>query len=311
MTLQIVTGWKGLSERQRGAAAALGNFDGVHLGHAKVIARAREAADRLGAPLAVITFDPHPRRVFRPSDPPFRLTTLRQQVRALEALGVERLHLLPFDFSMASMTDRQFADEVLCQGLGLRHVAVGFDISFGAGRTGSPDTMKAYGEALGFEVSVVPAFTGGTGGKISSSEVRAALRDGRPQDAAAVLGRPFAIEGVVRRGRQLGRTLGFPTANVALDDYVAPKLGIYATRTRMHDGRVIPGVASIGTNPTVGVVDARLEVHLFDFDEDIYGEVIETDLIAYLRPEVKFDGLPALIEQMGKDKAQARAILQA
>jgi riboflavin kinase/FMN adenylyltransferase len=311
MTLQIVTGWKGLSERQRGAAAALGNFDGVHLGHAKVIARAREAADRLGAPLAVITFDPHPRRVFRPSDPPFRLTTLQQQVRALEALGVERLHLLPFDFSMASMTDRQFADEVLCQGLGLRHVAVGFDISFGAGRTGSPDTMKAYGEALGFEVSVVPAFTGGTGGKISSSEVRAALRDGRPQDAAAVLGRPFAIEGVVRRGRQLGRTLGFPTANVALDDYVAPKLGIYATRTRMHDGRVIPGVASIGTNPTVGVVDARLEVHLFDFDEDIYGEVIETDLIAYLRPEVKFDGLPALIEQMGKDKAQARAILQA
>lgn len=309
MSLKVIHGWRDLSEAERGAAAALGNFDGVHLGHAQVIGLAREAAVSLGAPLAVITFDPHPRRVFRPSNPPFRLTTLNQQVRALEALGVERLHLLPFDFAMASMTDRQFADEVLCEGLGVRHVAVGFDISFGSGRTGSPETMKAYGAELGFGVSVAPALTSASGEKISSSQVRAALRDGRPDEAAAVLGRPFAIEGVVRRGRQLGRTLGFPTANVELDDYVAPKLGIYATRTRMADGRVIPGVANIGTNPTVGEVQARLEVHLFDFDEDIYGEVIETSLIAYLRPEVKFDGLPALIEQMGKDCVEARAIL--
>ncbi len=311
MSLKVVTGWRDLGDADRGAAAALGNFDGVHLGHAQVIGQARGAAARLGAPLAVITFDPHPRRVFRPSDPPFRLTTLNQQIRALGALGVERLHLLPFDFDMASMTDRQFAADVLSRGLGLRHVAVGFDISFGAGRTGSPQTMRTYGDELGFEVSVAPAFTSATGAKVSSSEVRAALRDGRPEAAAAVLGRPFAIEGVVRRGRQLGRTLGFPTANVALDDYVQPRLGIYATRTRMSDGRVLPGVASLGTNPTVGEVAARLEVHLFDFDEDIYGEVIETDLIAYLRPEVKFDGLPALIEQMGQDCIQARAILGA
>lgn len=311
MTLQVVTGWQSLNDAQRGAAAALGNFDGVHRGHAQVIGAAREAARALSAPLAVITFDPHPRRVFRPSDPPFRLTTLPQQIRALEALGVERLHLLPFDFAMASMSDRQFAEEVLCAGLGVRHVAVGFDITFGAGRTGTPQTMRAYGEAMGFGVSVAPALTGPTGEKFSSSEIRAALRDGRPQDAAAVLGRPFAIEGVVRRGRQLGRTLGYPTANVALDDYVEPRLGIYATRTRMADGRLLPGVASIGTNPTVGEVAARLEVHLFDFDEDIYGEVIETSLIAYLRPEVKFDGLPALIEQMGRDCLDARAILGA
>jgi riboflavin kinase/FMN adenylyltransferase len=311
MSLKVVTGWRSLSEAERGAAAALGNFDGVHLGHAQVIGLAREAASALGAPLAVITFDPHPRRVFRPDNPPFRLTTLSQQVRALEALGVERLHLLPFDFGMASMTDRQFAQDVLCRGLGVRHVAVGFDISFGSGRTGSPQTMEAYGAELGFGVSVAPALTSASGGKISSSEVRAALRDGHPQDAAAMLGRPFAIEGVVRRGRQLGRHLGFPTANVALDDYVQPCLGIYATVTRLSDGRILPGVASLGTNPTVGEVAARLEVHLFDFDEDIYGEVIETDLIAYLRPEVKFDGLPALIEQMGRDKVQARDILGA
>lgn len=309
MSLNLIHGWRDLSEAERGAAAALGNFDGVHLGHAQVIAMAREAAQRLGAPLAVITFDPHPRRVFRPANRPFRLTTLSQQVRALEALGVERLHMLPFDFAMASMTDRQFADEVLHQGLGIRHIAVGFDISFGAGRSGTPEAMKAYGAEFGFGVSVAPALTSASGEKISSSQVRAALRDGRPRDAAAMLGRPFAIEGVVRRGRQLGRQLGFPTANVELDDYVAPRLGIYATRTRMRDGRVIPGVANIGTNPTVGEVQARLEVHLFDFDEDIYGEVIETSLIAYLRPEVKFDGLPALVEQMGKDCLEARAIL--
>lgn len=311
MNLKVIHGWRDLPTADRGAAAALGNFDGVHRGHEQVIGQAREAARRLDASLAVITFDPHPRRVFRPSDPPFRLTTPRQQIEALEALGVERLYLLPFDFAMASMTDRQFAAEVLHTGLGVRHVAVGFDISFGSGRTGSPEIMKAYGAEFGFEVSVAPELCGASGVKVSSSEIRAALRDGRPEDAAALLGRPFAIEGVVRRGRQLGRTLGFPTANVALEDYVAPKLGVYVTRTRMADGRVLPGVASIGTNPTVGVVDARLEVHLFDFDEDIYGEVIETELVAYLRPEVKFDGLPALIEQIGRDCRQARTILGA
>ena len=282
----------------------------VHLGHQSVIGGARDAARALGAPLAVITFDPHPRRVFRPADPPFRLTTLDQQIRVLESLGVERLHLLPFDFSMASMTDREFAQDVLHQGLGIRHVAVGFDISFGAGRSGSPETMKAYGEEFSFGVSVAPALTD-HGVKVSSSAVRDALRAGEPDKAAEILGRPFAIEGVVRRGRQLGRTLGFPTANVALEDYVAPRLGIYATRTRMADGRLLPSVSNIGKNPTVGEVEARLETHIFDFDEDIYGEVIETSLIAYLRPEVKFDGLPALIEQMGLDCIEARRILGA
>ena len=207
------------------------------------------------------------------------------------------------------MTDRQFARGVLHEGLGVRHVAVGFDISFGAGRSGTPDSMRAYGEEFGFGVSVTPAMTMPDGVKISSSAVREALRAGEPGAAAAILGRPFAIEGVVRRGRQLGRTLGFPTANVALEDYVAPRLGIYATRTRMADGRLLPGASNIGRNPTVGEVEARLETHLFDFDEDIYGEVIETQLIAYLRPEVKFDGLPALIEQMGRDCVEARRIL--
>lgn len=310
MSLQVIHGWKRLAPGDRGAAVALGNFDGVHLGHQRVIAGAAEAARRLSVPLGVISFDPHPRRLFQPDEPAFRLMTTGQQARALAALGVDRLYVLSFDFEMASLTDREFVERVLHQGLGVRHVAVGFDISFGKGRTGSPQAMRDYGQALGFSVSVAEA-AGAGGQKYSSTAVREALRQGRPEDAAAILGRPFAIEGVVHRGKQLGRELGFPTANVPLADYVTPRLGIYATRTRLPDGRVIPGVASVGTNPTTGEVEARLEVWLFDFNEDLYGQVIETDLIAFLRPEEKFASLELMVEQIHRDAAQARAILGA
>src|SRR6185369_13256974 len=199
---------------------------------------------------------------------------------------------------------------VLHQGLGAKHVAVGFDNSFGKGRTGSPETMRAYGQELGFGVSVAEPVADGAGGKFSSTGVREALREGRPEAAAAILGRPFAIEGAVQRGRQLGRKLGFPTANVALTDYVIPKFGVYATRTRLPDGRNVPGVANIGVNPTIeGVRIPLLEVWLFDFDEDIYDQVIETDLIAFLRPELKFDGLEAMTAQVMKDAKVARDLL--
>jgi len=308
MGLRIVHGWKGLAESDRGAAVALGNFDGVHLGHREVIAGAVEAGRRLGAPVGVISFDPHPRRLFHPDEPAFRLMTTEQQARVLEAMGVDRFYVLPFDFEMANFSDRDFALKVLHEGLGVRHVAVGFDISFGKGRTGSPALMKAYGDEMGFTVSVAEAVGEGAE-KYSSTGVREALRDGRPQDAAAILGQPFAIEGVVRRGQQLGRTLGFPTANVFMVDYVVPRLGVYATRTRLPDGRVVPGVANIGNNPTTGEVETRLEVWLFDFDEDLYGQVIETQLIAFLRPEEKFDSIDAMVEQIRVDERQARAIL--
>jgi riboflavin kinase/FMN adenylyltransferase len=308
LSLRIVHGWKHLNPADRGAAVALGNFDGVHLGHQAVIGQAAEAARRLGAPLGVISFDPHPRRLFQPDEPSFRLMTTDQQARALESLGVELFHVLAFDFEMASFTDRQFVQRVLHEGLGVRHVAVGFDISFGKGRTGSPDLMRAYGEEFGFSVSVAEA-VGAEGEKFSSTAVRAALRDGRPEEAAAILGRPFAIEGVVRRGQQLGRQLGFPTANVFMEDYVTPRLGVYATRTRLPGGRVLPGVANIGNNPTTGEVETRLEVWIFDFDEDLYGQVIETQLIGFLRPEEKFSGIEAMVEQIHRDAADARAIL--
>ena len=307
--MRVVHGWKGLIEADRGASIALGNFDGVHLGHQSVIALAVQAAKDLGTPCGVISFDPHPRRIFQPDSPPFRLMTTGQQGRALAALGVDILYILPFDTEMEHLTDRQFVTRVLHEGLGVRHVSVGFDISFGYGRTGSPELMGQYGQELGFGVSVAQALGDGHA-KFSSTAVRQALRDGQPQVAAQILGRPFAIEGMVVKGRQLGRTLGFPTANVALADYVVPRLGVYATRTRLPDGREVPGVANIGVNPTIeGEIEPRLEVWLFDFDEDIYDQVIETDLVAFLRDEAKFDGLAAMTAQVMADAAEARRVL--
>ncbi len=309
MTLKTINAWKDLPAEDRGASIALGNFDGVHRGHQQVIAQAAKAALAQRTPLGVITFDPHPRRLFRPTEPAFKLMTHAQQARALSGLGVDLLYLLPFDFEMASFGDREFVEKVLVEGLAVKHVAVGFDISFGRGRTGSPELMKAYGAEYGFTVSVAEPVASQEGAKFSSTAVRDALRDGHPEQAARILGRPFAIEGVVRRGQQLGRQLGFPTANVEVEDYVVPKLGVYATRTRLPDGREVPGVANLGNNPTTGIVETRLETWLFDFDEDLYGQIIETDLIAFLRPELKFDSLELMIQQIRQDEQAARAIV--
>ena len=310
--IRVIRGWRDLPSGDRGAALAMGSFDGLHLGHQRVIALAAEAAAALDAPLGVITFDPHPRVYFRPGDPAFRLTLPDQQARVLEGLGVDNLYVLPLEPELANMSDRAFAERVLHAGLGARHVAVGFDNSFGKGRTGDPDAMRRYGDELGFGVSVAEPLGVGEGEKVSSTGVREALRQGRPDAAADILGRPFAIEGAVQRGRQLGRKLGYPTANIRLDDYVAPKFGVYATRTRLPDGRELPGVANIGVNPTVpGETPPLLEVWLFDFDEDIYDKVIETDLIAFLRPEAKFESLEAMTAQVMKDAKAARAILGA
>lgn len=307
--MRIVSDWKSLPPADRGASVALGNFDGVHRGHQQVIALAADAARRLGSPLGVVTFDPHPRRIFQPNAPSFRLMSAEQQARALADLGVDILYVLPFDRELADLTDSDFAKLVLHEGLGVRHVAVGFDISFGKGRTGSPQIMRRYGEELGFEVSVAEAVGGGRGEKFSSTAVRDALRLGRPDEAARILGRPFAIRGEVVRGRELGRTLGFPTANIELGDYVRPRFGVYATRTRLPDGRLVPGVSSIGVNPTVGGNAPRLEVWLFDFDGDLYGQVVETELVAFLRDEAHFDGVETLTAQVLADAAQARALL--
>jgi riboflavin kinase/FMN adenylyltransferase len=315
MAIDVFHNWRNLAPEARGAAVAYGNFDGIHLGHQRVIADAAEAAYQLGAPLGVVTLEPHPITYFNPGGPPFRLTKPDQMVRAVAGLAVERLYLLPFGQPMAQLSDRAFVEEILVKGLGVRHVAVGFDVTFGKDRSGDPAAMIRYGEEFGFSVSVAEAVVAENGAKISSSAIRAELHAGRPEAAARLLGRPFAIEGVVEKGQQLGRKLGFPTANVPLGEYVAPKFGVYATRTRLRDGRHLPGVANIGVNPTTGLVEPRLEVWIFDFDEDIYGEVIETELLAFLRPEQTFVDaqggfdVPAMVRQVHRDAAEARAIL--
>src|SRR6185312_4594542 len=307
MSLRVVSGWRDLPPEVRGASVALGNFDGVHRGHRLVIAEAAKAARLLKAPLGVIRFTPHPASLLHPDDEPYLLMTPAQQAHALEALGVELLYDLPFD-QVTLLSDDEFARDVLASGLGVRHVAAGFDIRFGHGRSGDSESLKRLGERYGFSVSIAPRVAE-NGAKVSSSAARAAVRAGEMDKAAKILGRPFAIEGVVVEGQHLGRKLGYPTANVFLGDYVRPRLGSYATRTRLADGRVVPGVANIGENPTTGLVDARLEVWLFDFDEDLYGQTIETDLVAFLRPEARFDSLDDLIRTIGEDAAKAKAIL--
>jgi riboflavin kinase / FMN adenylyltransferase len=306
LRLKVVHGWRDIEPEYRGASVALGEFDGVHKGHLGVIVGACKAAKDLNAPLAVISFDPHPRRYFQPDAEPFRLMTVDQQARALDALGVDIFYILPFDDELAVMSDEGFARDVLVGGLGARHVAAGFDITFGKDRTGDPEALRRYGEAFGFSVSITERLGDNDEAKFSSSAVRQALKAGQPERAAEILGRPFAIEGVVVEGQHLGRQLGFPTANVGAGDYVRPKLGVYATRTRLADGREVPGVANFGENPTTGLVEARLEVFLFDFDEDLYGQTLETDLIAFLRPELNFSGLETLVDQIKLDVAQAR-----
>jgi riboflavin kinase/FMN adenylyltransferase len=305
----IVTDWRGLPDDLRGAAVAIGAFDGVHRGHQAVIATAREAALALGAPLGVVSFDPHPRRWFQPDAAPFRLMTPAQMARALAPLEVDRLYLLPFDADMAAMSDQAFAERVLADGLGVRHAAVGFDFTYGKGRTGSPEGLRRQGETLGFTVSVADRVDDPDGLKLSSSAVREAVRAGDMTRAAAILGRPFAIEGEVIHGDKRGRTIGVPTANIRLGDYMRPAFGIYATRTRLPDGRVIDGVASLGLRPMYALEEPLLEVWLFDFDGNLYGQTVETDLVAFLRGEERFADLAALKRQIDADAAAARAAL--
>ena len=308
MSLKVIEDWRGLEAGDKGAAVAIGAFDGVHRGHQAVIAGAARAAGTLGVRLGVVTFHPHPRRWFAPNAPPFLLMNPDQQVRALAGLGVDALYRLAFDAGLVALSDEAFVREVLVEGLAVRHVSVGPDFTFGKDRMGGIDQLKTYGERFGFGVAVSP-FVMDRDEKCASTTVRETLKTGDAARATRLLGRPFAIEGVVVHGDHLGRTLGFPTANVGLGDYQRPAEGIYAARTRLADGREIAGVAYIGSRPTVNGVDERLEVNLFDFDEDLYGQTIETDLVAFIRGDQKFDGLESLTAQIAADCRSARAIL--
>lgn len=291
----------------RGAAVALGNFDGVHLGHQAVIASAGAAADALGAPLGAVVFEPHPRRLFQPDAPPFRLQTSNQRARALAALNVAHLYEITFDHVLSQLSGAAFAEQVLAGGLGIRHVSVGADYRFGRGRLGDARALAEYGLNLGFSVDAVTPVGGAA--KISSSTIREAIAAGAMDEAARLLTRPWAIEGVVQRGFARGRGFGFATANVPLGDYVRPRLGIYAVRASV-DGARYDGVASVGVNPTVGALpEPLLEAHILDFDADLYGRTMEVEMIAFLRDERHFDDLDALKREMAEDAKQARAVL--
>lgn len=305
--MSVYHGHSGLPAAARGAVLALGNFDGVHRGHAAVIEKARDLARDLGRPAGAAVFSPHPRGFFQPDAAPFALMNEAQRVRALQAEGADIIHHIVFDAALSKMSPDAFVDEVIHRGLGAAGIVTGADFCFGAGRAGSAEDLQRLCAAHGVKTAVTRAVSGGDGpGKISSSDVRSALREGDPARAAALLGRPFAIEGAVQTGDRRGRTIGFPTANIALDAYVRPAFGVYATRSRLEDGAVVAGVANLGRRPTVDGQEARLEVHLFDFSGDIYGRTLETELIDFIRPEQKFDGLDALKAQIFADCATAR-----
>ncbi|HET7594024.1 MAG TPA: bifunctional riboflavin kinase/FAD synthetase [Stellaceae bacterium] len=297
----------------RGAVVAIGNFDGVHLGHQAVIGEAGRIARAGGLPHAVLTFEPHPRRVFRPDDPPFRLTPFRAKSRHIEALGVDLLFTLHFDLAFAQKSAEDFIATVLVRNLGLRHAVVGYDFVFSHQRRGTAALLEARGAELGFGVAVVDPIAASGGAVYSSTRIRELLAAGKPREAAALLGRFWEIEGRVERGDARGRTIGFPTANLMLDDYLRPAAGVYAIRVGMEEGgRTLwhDGVANLGQRPTFGGSDLRLEAHLFDFDSDLYGRHLRVALVEHLRPERKFPGLDALRAQITEDAVQARTLLR-
>ncbi len=296
--------------RLRGGIVALGNFDGFHLGHQAVAARSMARALAGQRPALVATFDPHPVRYFKPDAPPFRLTTLDQRQRLFGAAGADAMVVFGFDAALAGLSAEAFVAERLVGNLGVAGVVTGEDFTFGKGRGGNIDVLRAAGERHGFSVETVGAVTAG-GAPVSSSRIRDLLKRGDPRGAAALLTRPFAIEGVVQHGDKVGRTIGYPTANIDMGSYLRPAYGIYAVRGLLADGRVLDGAANLGVRPSFDPPKELLEAYFFDFAEDLYGQTIEVQLIEYLRPEAKFDSLEALTRQMDADCDQARAVLAA
>lgn len=306
--MPVFAEYRGLPESAQGASIALGNFDGLHVGHRAVMDAARLAGQ---GRFAVATFEPPPRAYFRPGDPPFRILRPERRNAAILAAGAAAVFELPFNGEMAAMTDEGFVRTVLVEGLKVTHVSVGSDFRFGRGRMGHAQRLSSLGRALGFGVTIVEEVED-HGAKASSTAIRQALVAGEPELAAEMLGSPWIADGVVESGERNGRKLGFPTANFQLGELIHPKHGIYAVRARIEgEAGWRPGVASFGRTPTTGLRDPLLETHIFDFSGDIYGKRLEVQLIAFLRPELKFPSVEALVAQMHLDTAEAKAILAA
>ena len=295
----------------------MGNFDGLHRGHAVLIGQARDLARAQGLPAGVLTFEPHPRSVFVPGCEPFRLTPFRVKERELARLGVDLLFVQHFDLAFSKISAEDFIAEIIVGAIGASHVVVGWDATFGNRRRGTPDLLRAAGQQQGFGVTVVEPVRGKDEAVYSSTHIRELLKAGKPREAAALLGRFWEIDGRVATGDRRGRIIGFPTANLGLDDYLHPAFGVYAVRVAGDgpddplSGRTVDGVANIGLRPTVGGLVPRLEAHLFDIDLDLYGRHLRVALVEFIRPELKFAGLDALKAQIAADAARARTILAA
>jgi riboflavin kinase/FMN adenylyltransferase len=293
----------------RGAVVAIGNFDGVHRGHQAVFDTAIRRAHAIGRPAAALTFEPHPRSFFRPDEPSFRLTDQRTKLRLLAASGLDGVIVLNFDAALANLTADEFTSKILVKGLAVAGAVIGFNFFFGKNRGGSPEVLAAAGARHGFFVDIVPAFEE-HGRRVSSGAVRAALSAGDVADAAMLLGHPWFVSGKVIHGEKRGRALGYPTANLRPEPGCGLKHGIYAVRVNV-DGRRHDAVASFGRRPTFDNGAPLLEVFLFDFGGDLYGKVLDIAFIGWIRPELRFASVEALIRQMEEDARTARAMLTA
>lgn len=309
-SFERVDGSLSVPDRLRGGVVAIGNFDGVHRGHQAVLQRALDEAAKRSAPALVLTFEPHPRTIFRPDTPLFVLTTPPVKARLLAAVGFEAVVEQPFTREFASLSAESFVTEVLEKKLGVSHAVTGFDFHFGKNRQGGPAFLMAAGERHGFGVTLVDAFRDEGADVVSSSRIRTLLSEGHLGEANGLLGYRYTAQSTITGGQKLGRTLGFPTANMALSPSFGLKQGIYAVRFRRADGTLHDGVASFGRRPTVDDNGAPLlETFLFDFSGDLYGEICSVSFFAYLRGEEKFDGLDVLVAQMKRDEAEARTLL--
>ena len=308
--MQRLTGGELIEGPLRGAVVALGNFDGFHRGHQAVVGRAVGLARANGGPAIVATFDPHPVRHFKPDAAPFRLTTLDQRERLFAGAGADAMLVFNFNAELAGVSASDFVTDWLVARTGACGVVTGEDFTFGKGRGGNTAVLTEIGAAHGLTVEAVGPVSEG-GEVISSSRIREALQAGDCATATQLLTRPFAIEGVVQHGDKRGRTIGYPTANIDLGSYLRPRYGIYAVRGRLSDGRVLDGAANLGIRPQFDPPKELLEPFFFDFNEDLYGQSIEVELHAFIRPEARFEGLDALIAQMDKDCAEAKRILSA
>ncbi len=290
-------------------ALAIGNFDGVHRGHAALLNRLVDAAHGAGLPATILTFEPHPREFFAPASAPARLTTLREKLELLSDAGVAQVMVCRFNAHFAALSAQQFVDAVLLNGLRTRHLIIGDDFRFGKGRAGDFAMLQAAGERSGFTVEAMGSVTL-DGGRVSSSSVRQALAAGDMEQAAALLGRPYVIDGSVRHGEKVGRQLGFATANIRIKHNPLPMSGVFAVEVSGIDGQLLPGVANLGIRPTVGGIRPILEVHLFDFDRDIYGAHLSVRFVHKLRNEQRFPNLDALKAQIALDAVAARAFFK-